>query len=619
LLVSTVVGPVKLGWGTTDVNQAGEAIGPVAGQPPLTGTGSRSGAVTRGTPPRPPQQAVRRLDEGVRPRDDSFTSLTSLRRLSELGGGSPSRSRGRRRSGRARGGRTLFRIGWLLVALVLVGLGWAAWRKFSAGPTVDGLRDGEVVTPTALTKREITVSARTGSAVVRLDGQPVAGVTRDGSTLRFTLPPLVDGSYRLSVTSGGRPFGKLTTTRRFQVDGTPPAIGFATLTAPVPIDRPVVLQGTVKGAHVLKVPGADVSTDGDHVKLAFGHPPAGPVRISAIDRAGNQAVATIIVPVRYPRTNGVHVSAKDWADPAVKAEVLKMITDRRINSVELDLKDERGVVGYNSKVALAKQIGAVRPSYDLRAAVAQLHALKVRVIGRVVAFLDPILSDAAWARGDHDWVLQAPDHQPLKVNATGGFTNYVKPEVRAYNLAVAEEAARAGVDDILWDYVRRPEGSPASMVVPGLKGLSSDAIADFLRQGQELLRPLGVYQGAAVFGISVTRPQSIAQNIPLMAQHVDYLAPMLYPERWGRTEYNVADPQAQPYDIVFRSLADFQAAVVPLGRALVPWLQDYSGRIAYGPPQVLAQIKAVSDRGDANWLFWNPHGRYSTDGYPPLH
>ena len=73
------------------------------------------------------------------------------------------------------------------------------------------------------------------------------------------------------------------------------------------------------------------------------------------------------------------------------------------------------------------------------------------------------------------------------------------------------------------------------------------------------------------------------RTCPLIAQHVDYVAPMLYPERWGRTEYDVADPQAQPYDIVFRSLVDFQIAVAPMGRAVVPWLQDYSGRVRLRP------------------------------------
>ena len=329
------------------------------------------------------------------------------------------------------------------------------------------------------------------------------------------------------------------------------------------IDQPVVIQGTVKDAVDIQAPGANMTKDGDTVTLSFATPPPGPVEISATDAAGNKVVATVVVPVEYPQTNGVHVGADEWADPALKAGILQMIAEGRINAVELDLKNEQGTVGYGSHVQLANDIGAVKAKYDLPAAVAELHGLGVRVVGRIVAFLDPVLAHAAWARGDKDWVLQTPDGQPL--GSDGGFTNYVQPDVRAYNLAIAEEAARAGVDDILWDYVRRPEGEPASMVVPGLVGASSDAIGGFLQQGHELLRPLGVYQGASVLGISATRPQSIAQDVPLIAKHVDYLAPTLYPERWGRTEYGVADPQAQPYDIVLRSLADFQTIVEPHG------------------------------------------------------
>jgi hypothetical protein len=491
-----------------------------------------------------------------------------------------------------------------------------AWRYVSASVSVEGIDDGEVVTPTGLAGREITVSVvgRASSARVRLNGQDVPGVARDGKTLHFHLPPLVDGPYELTISSDRQPIGRLTTRHHFVVDGTPPAMSFATLSPAAPLDKPVVVQGTVSGAVDVQAPGATLTKDGDTVKLSFDVPPAGPVDITATDAAGNSAVATVVVPVQYPKTNGVHVSAKAWADPALKAGVLQMIAEKKINAVQLDLKDEQGVVGYASKVQLANEIGAVRASYDLPAAVEELHGLGVRVIGRVVAFLDPVLAQAAWARGDTAWVIQAPDGQPLGTHAL--FTNYVQPEVRAYNLGIAEEAAKAGVDDILWDYVRRPEGEPATMVVPGLTGLSSEVIGQFLEQGHELLRPLGVYQGACVFGIAPTRPQSIAQDLPLMAQHVDYLAPMLYPERWSNGEYGVADPQAQPYDIVVRSLVDFQTAVAPLGRAVVPWLQDYDGRVAYGPYQVVAQMNAAKDLGVTNWLFWNPGARYSAEGYP---
>ena len=33
---------------------------------------------------------------------------------------------------------------------------------------------------------------------------------------------------------------------------------------------------------------------------------------------------------------------------------------------------------------------------------------------------------------------------------------------------IAREAAEAGIDDVLWDYMRRPEGRLDSMYIPGV-------------------------------------------------------------------------------------------------------------------------------------------------------
>ena len=53
-------------------------------------------------------------------------------------------------------------------------------------------------------------------------------------------------------------------------------------------------------------------------------------------------------------------------------------------------------------------------------------------------------------------------------------------------------------------------------------------------------------------------------------------------------------------------------------RAVMPWLQDYTGRVAYGPAEVQAQMQAAADRGITSWMFWSPHTQYSVDGYAPL-
>jgi len=168
---------------------------------------------------------------------------------------------------------------------------------------------------------------------------------------------------------------------------------------------------------------------------------------------------------------------------------------------------------------------------------------------------------------------------------------------------------------VLWDYMRRPEGRLDSMYIPGV-GLDdpSPVIVDFLRQSQSILREFGVFQGVSVFGISATRGEYIAQDVAGMAQYVDYVSPMVYPSHWSRGEYGVTHPEAQPYDITRASLADFQRVLDGTNTALVPWLQDFSMRVPYGPAEVKAQIDAAASLGIYDWLLWDPTVTYTSEG-----
>src|SRR5439155_12985271 len=53
----------------------------------------------------------------------------------------------------------------------------------------------------------------------------------------------------------------------------------------------------------------------------------------------------------------------------------------------------------------------------------------VRVIGRIVAFRDPILASAAWKAGLRDQVIQTPGGGQYLASGYGGFTNFADPVV----------------------------------------------------------------------------------------------------------------------------------------------------------------------------------------------
>jgi hypothetical protein len=61
--------------------------------------------------------------------------------------------------------------------------------------------------------------------------------------------------------------------------------------------------------------------------------------------------------------------------------------------------------------------------------------------------------------------------------------------------------------------------------VPGLETTPEEAIVEFTRLADERLAPYGIQHGASVYGIAADRPTQIGQDIPAMAEHLDYVAP----------------------------------------------------------------------------------------------
>ncbi|MFI9507938.1 putative glycoside hydrolase [Nocardia sp. NPDC052566] len=458
-----------------------------------------------------------------------------------------------------------------------------------------------------------------GAMRLELDGKPVTG-TVTGTTVEYRPGQLPDGMHRFTaeIPAGGA-FGFLRTgtgaSASFVVDTEPPALELAPIDPVKSYRQPVTVRGKAIGAVRVSI-GTQSTVPAANGAFEFSMPriPVG-AQVVATDAAGNTTTKPIAAAIELSRIKAVHVTAYAWAHDGLRESVLAMARAGRINTVQLDIKDEDGVVGYDSQVPLARQSGAAANIYDAQAALRQLHEMGLRVIGRIVAFRDTTMAEWAWREGHPDWVIQNPSGQPY---ASGygsiAFTNFANPEIRRYNIDLAVEAAKLGFDGIMYDYIRRPDGPLSQMRFPGGGDDPVVSIAEFLRESRDPVRDAGATLGAAVFGIAVTRPQEIAQDIPMMAQHLDYLAPMVYPSHWNSGEYDVANPNAQPYDITFRSLQDFRKLTAT---PIVPWLQDFSLGVAYGPGEVRAQIDAANDAGASGFFLWSPTVTYHAEAVVP--
>lgn len=398
-------------------------------------------------------------------------------------------------------------------------------------------------------------------------------------------------------------------------DTTPPEVEVDDLPKKLEPFAAVKVTGDVDEDVVLKVGKIKKEVTAGSFSVRLPIPPRMPVNLVAVDSANNRTKTEVAFDIKWPPMRAVHVSGYAWATPSFRRNLMDMIDKRLINTVQLDLKDESGVISYDSKIPLAKKIGSSYAIYDLKDALRLLHKKKVRVVGRIVCFRDAVLADASWPRRK-ERVIQRPDGSAYA--DYGGFTNFAHETVRDYNIDIAEEAAKAGIDDILYDYVRRPDGDLRNLKMPGLKGSPERAIVGFVRDTNERLEPYGTKLGLSVYGIAATRPKEIAQDIPRLSKHADYISPMVYPSHWAAGEYNVGNPNAEPYKIVFRSLKDFVKQTRKSEASVIPWLQDFSLGVTYGPQQVRAQIDATYARGIKEWILWDPKVTYTTAALDPI-
>ena len=329
----------------------------------------------------------------------------------------------------------------------------------------------------------------------------------------------------------------------------------------------------------------------------------------AARKAVAPAAPKALEPRRAPREiRGVHVTMPLASLPGRIDEYLAM---PGLNTVELDVKDENGEVGFVSGTPhLARKVGAAKPYYRPRQMVAKVRRSGVYLIGRIVVFQDPVLAQAR-----PQLAIATRDGSVWRTSAGHAWTNPYDKRVWAYNLGIAKAAAKAGFDEIQFDYIRFPSDGDVDSAVfrGGKKGANGWVTTQFVQYAAKRLRPLGVRVSVDLFGLSATRDLGVGQVPRRIARYVDAIYPMVYPSHYRSGEHGLDDPSSEPGLTVSRSLLDFQRELRGRKARLIPWLEDFSLGRTRTPDEVRAQIDAARNSGASGYLLWNPVGEY-TDG-----
>jgi hypothetical protein len=314
-------------------------------------------------------------------------------------------------------------------------------------------------------------------------------------------------------------------------------------------------------------------------------------------------------PRPYPtEVRGVHVTMALASIPG-KLDRYIALKAQGLNTIELDVKDENGEIGFAPGVRLANTVGAAKRYYDPREVSTRIHAAGIYLIGRVVTFEDPILS-AGWPAV----AIRRADGSRWLNNGGLGWTNPYDKRVWRYNVEIAAAAARAGFDEIQFDYVRFPSDGDISQIrYPGVHSQPMGwTIPMFVKYAADHLHPLGVRISTDVFGLSATRDLGIGQFPSRISRYVDAIYPMVYPSHYSSGEYSIVDPNSRPGTTVAYSLRDFREQVKNRAH-LIPWLQDFSLGRQYSLADVRDEIQAARLEHSKGFMLWNAAGVY-TDG-----
>ncbi len=401
---------------------------------------------------------------------------------------------------------------------------------------------------------------------------------------------------------------------------------------------PTLLRGQVKDAngnplaHTQVSLGTKIAETGSDGSYSFSDAPeSGVVQARAAGyRRGsvtfNKSVRADITLQSF-NVKAAYIAPADAAVPSNLNTVLNSISDTELTAVVIDLKDEQGKVLFDSKIpeASAAIAASDKKIPALTTLVKTLQDKNYYVIARIVGFQDPVLTDVK-----PDWTLKSKSTGKPWAD-TGGY-NWINPYKRdswEYYLGLADEAAKAGVDEVQFDGFHFPVLGALSDINYELpEGRTSnettrmDTINAFFKAARDRLSPLGVYTSITIYGTALVEggDLGIGMNVAQLAPQVDYISPLIYPSEWSPGAFGIDQPSDKPYDLVRQAMLSAQSVLKDRLSQIRPWLQDFNPPTGtYGAAQVRDEIRAVEEtqKNKISWVLYNANSRYSVTAIPP--
>ena len=333
----------------------------------------------------------------------------------------------------------------------------------------------------------------------------------------------------------------------------------------------------------------------------------------------------------YPKdgVRGLYFNSGSINNPEVYDRIVGLIENSNLNAVVIDVKDDWGNITVNFDTDNEDIQYANTKLLDAESLISDLHSRGIYVIGRITTFKDSVIT-----KKHPEWGFTRDDGS-LWANGRGEvFMNPFLKEVQDYNIEIGELAAEAGFDEIQYDYVRFAEGFETfgdtlsysrgeyenKPMDEGDKRVS--AITGYVRKARESISAYGLPVAIDVFGYALQagRASGIGQDFSEISNEADIMCSMIYPSHWGPYSFDIEKPDLEPYELVTRYLKEEQAIFKDLEHKPQsrPWIQDFTASwigegnwMVYDADAVQAQVDAIYESGQREYLIWNATNTYS--------
>lgn len=303
-------------------------------------------------------------------------------------------------------------------------------------------------------------------------------------------------------------------------------------------------------------------------------------------------------------------------DSRAAQNILNIIDKTGANAIVVDVKNEYGSTSYKTAFEQANDYGAYkkRTIKDVDKFLTTLHLRGIYVIARVVVFKDELQ-----ALHNPSYAIKTKSGDFSRDRDGMAWVDPFNQKSHEYTLAIAEDAARVGFDEVCFDYIRFPAKQSIVVSRPNNEQTRVEAIESFLFLAKNRLKKYGVFTSVSIYGNVFWQKDDtgIGQKVESLAKYADYIAPMLYPSGFVSGSFGVKYPADYPYMTIYKSIKNIEGRIKP--NRIRPWLQafkDYAhSKRYYKKFEIQEQIRGAKDANASGWMMWSPSSNYNLSDY----